>query len=240
MQYSISDFLNIAFGIILTLLAIRIYRNYRKKKEQGIRTSVALKDFMLAALGMGFFQIMIGVPSLFLLFTTIDIDTYLQLYRTGFCIGIIPLMMSTTFLMLLPSDFYFPKLRKPFLALGIIASVTIMITLLITPSIPTRIDGVTRINASDLTGAIIGIFGSIATGIGSLTFVYTAVKEPVRKISKFKSWLLALGFILIAFAGPMHLFVKTSMQYIIIDSLQIIGVIIIGIAVMIVKVREPV
>ncbi len=236
MQYSISDFLNLAFGIILFFLGIKIRKTYQRREEQyEVKATKAVQDFAMSCIGMGFFQIMIGIPPLFLLLTTLNIDIYLQLYRVGFYIGIMPLMMSTAFLMALPSDFYFPKLRRLILTLGLIASVTIMLALLITPANPIRVEGITRINASGFTNAIIGIFGSIATAVGSITFAYTALSNSLRKISKLRSWFLAIGYIVIAVAGPAHLFVKTSMQYVIFDALQVGGVILIGIAIVALK-----
>lgn len=238
MKYSPSDFFNLAFGLTFVFLARVVFQVHKKQEKQygGESTAVkALKDFMWGSAGMGVFQMLIGIPPVLILFTDIEMDTYLQLYGAGFYIGIIPIMMGVAFLLAMAADFYFPKLRKPILVLGTILSMALMIILFITPPSPTRLEGVTFANLPDSANAIIGLFGTLGTAIASTTFAYTGLKETVRKISRTRSLFLAIGFMLIAVSGPMHLFTEEPMHYFFLDSLQLIGDIIIAMAILVIK-----
>lgn len=238
MRYSPSDFFNLAFGLTFVFLARVVFQVSKKQeKEYGSenRAVKALKDFMWASAGMGVFQTLIGTPPLLILFNAVEVDTYLQLYGAGFYIGIIPIMMGVAFLLAMASDFYFPKTRTPILALGMILSIALMIILFITPPSPTRLEGVTFANLPNSANAIIGLFGTLGTAIASITFAYTGLKETVRRISRTRSLFLAIGFMLIAVSGPMHLFTKEPMHYFFLDSLQLIGDIIIAMAILVIK-----
>jgi len=236
MQYSISDFLNLAFGFIFFWLGARKYSQLQREGEPNKKEKkMAINDFMMATFSMGFFQILVGGAPLLALFANVDVNKYLQWHTIAYSVGIVPLIMSTAFLLAITADFFFPKRRSLALALGMLASVAIIISLFITPATPTRVAGVTFSNPPPAVAKITAAFGGISVWIGAITFLYGAIKESFGKVSKTKSWLMGLGFLFIGIAGPLHLVLTDPLQYTLLDGMELIGVIFIGTAILVIK-----
>jgi hypothetical protein len=80
-------------------------------------------------------------------------------------------------------------------------------------------------NASPLVGASIGILGLLTILPAAVLFFVNAVKNPARRT---RSLLLAVGFLLITTAGPLHDVARTWQLYMAADIFSIIGIILVG------------